>query len=213
VSTRTRLLAAAGALALVVAAVIVLAPGLLPITRSDLASVTRGLAGTVGLAWLALLAGAVALFQGLWSSETPSRPPPLPGGDERSGDPETGPVVGATFDARLGAAGRVGGRSPGAEAAVREDLRRLAVATYQGVHGCDWGTAARAVEAGTWTDDPAAAAFVGGAEAPTVPLGRWFRDALSERGAFYRQAVRTLQVIDELDGGDRSGTREGVDGS
>ncbi|MFB6083734.1 MAG: hypothetical protein ABEJ94_05765 [Halorientalis sp.] len=197
--SRTRLLVGAAGAALLTAAVLVLAPGLLPVPRSRLAAVMAALTGTVGLAGLAVLAGLIAVVQGLWSSTAPSRPPPLP----VDGDPEArdvpGPVVGEAFDERLAAVQRVDGRSPDSEAVVREDLRRLATDTYQRTHRCDWETAARAVESGDWTDDPAAAAFVGGADAPDVPLRLWFEDMLSEHGAFHRQTIRTLREIYALE--------------
>ena len=70
---------------------------------------------------------------------------------------------------------------------------------YQRTHRCDWETAARTVETGDWTDDRAAAAFVGGADAPDVPLRLWFNDMLSEHGAFHRQTIRTLRAIYALE--------------
>jgi hypothetical protein len=202
VISRTRLLTGGAAVTLALAAVLVLAPDLLPIPRSRLAAAMDALTGTVGLTGLAVVAGLIAVVQGLWSSTTASRPPPLP----VDGDPEptdragASPVVGETFDERLAAVQRVGGRSEEGEAVVREELRRLATDTYQRTHRCDWEPAARAVESGDWTDDPAAAAFVGGADAPDVPLRLWFNDMLSEHGAFHRQTVRTLRAIYALEG-------------
>jgi hypothetical protein len=193
-SSRTRFVAVAGGSLLGLSALVVLAPGLLPISQSRLVSAMDGLANTVGITGMALVAGAIAVVQGLWSSKTPSAPPAMPVGDEA--EPRSpGPVVGEAFDQRLDAAGRIGGRTTEAEAMVREDLRRLATDVYQQVHRCDWETAARAVEDGTWTDDPGAAAFVGGPDAPDQPLGLWFRDVISDDGAFYRQSTRTIRAI------------------
>lgn len=193
-SARSRLVAAVGGLLLLVAALIVLAPSLLPVSQARLASMMNALASTVGLAGMALVASAIAVIQGLWASTTPGAPPAMPvddGADSQSG----GPVVGAAFDDRLAAAGRIGGRTTQAEAVVREDLRRLATDVYQQVNRCDWETAARVVEEGRWTDDPGAAAFVGGPDAPDVPLGLWFRDVISDDGSFYRQSTRTIRAI------------------
>ncbi|SEO65754.1 hypothetical protein SAMN05216388_101665 [Halorientalis persicus] len=199
-TARTRLLVGAAGAVLLTAAAIVLAPGLLPVPRSQLAAVMDTLTGTVGLAGLAVIAGLIAVVQGLWSSTTASRPPPLPVDGDPTARDVPGPVVGETFDERLAAVQRVDARSPDSEAVVREDLRRLATDVYQRTHRCDWETAARAVETGAWTDDRAAAAFVGGADAPDVPLRRWFEDMLSEHGAFHRQTIRTLRAIYALEG-------------
>ncbi|SDG10629.1 DUF7269 family protein [Halorientalis regularis] len=197
--SRTRLLVGAAGVALLTAATLVLAPGLLPVPRSQLTAAMDALTGTVGLAGLAVVAGLIAVVQGLWSSTAASRPPPLPVDGDPTARDVPGPVVGETFDERLAAAQQVDGRSADSEAVVREDLRRLATDTYQRTHRCDWETAARAVETGAWTDDPAAAAFVGGADAPDVPLRLWFNDMLSEHGAFHRQTIRTFRAIYALE--------------
>ncbi|WP_336000887.1 DUF7269 family protein [Halorientalis halophila] len=202
--SRTRLLVGGGAVGLLAAATLALAPGLLPIPRSQLASAMDSLTGTVGLAALAVVAGLTAAVQGLWSSTTPSRPPPLPVDGDLTDEDADGTVVGDDFDARLAAVSRVGGRSAESEAVLREELRRLATDVYERTHRCDWETAARAVEDGSWTDDPAAAAFVGGADAPDVPLRLWFRDMLGERGAFHRQTIRTIRAIYALEAADRA---------
>ncbi len=198
-TSRTRLLVGVAGATLLTAAVLVLAPGLLPVPRSQLAAAMDALTGTVGLAGLAVVAGLIAVVQGLWSSTTASRPPPLPVDGDPTGRDAVGPLVGETFDERLAAVQRINGRSAESEAVVREDLRRLATDVYQHSHRCGWETAARAVETGAWTEDPAAAAFVGGADAPGVPLRLWFNDMLSERGAFHRQTIRTLRAIYALE--------------
>ncbi|MFD1587811.1 hypothetical protein ACFR9U_12535 [Halorientalis brevis] len=193
-SGRTRLVAVTAGVLLAVASLVVLAPGLLPVSRPHLVSLMDDVANTVGIAGLALVAGAIAVVQGLWSSKTPSAPPAMPVDSTDDGEP-AGLVPGAEFDEHLAAAGRIGGRTTEEEAVVREDLRRLATDVYKQVHRCDWETAARAIEEGRWTDDPSAAAFVGGPDAPDVPLRLWFRDVISEDGAFYRQVTRTIRAL------------------
>lgn len=208
-SGTTRAIAFLGGIALAIAAVLVVAPGLVPVPRSRLVAVMEGLTDSVGIGGLALLAGAIATIQGLWSSKTPGAPPAMP---VETHDPDRdGPVVGREFDGRLSAARRVGGRTTQAEAMVTEDLRRLATDVYQQVHRCDWATAARAVEEGHWTDDVGAAAFLGGPDAPDVPLRLWFRDIISDEGAFYRQATRTIRAIYALQAGERDVTVESLD--
>lgn len=201
-SDRSGLLAGIGTVALLSAAVLALAPGLFPIPRAQLQPFLDLVTENVGLAGLAGLAASIAVVQGLWSSTTPATPPPLTDAAERS-DAPSARVVGRDFDDRLAATGRVGTRTTEAEATIREDLRRVAIDTYRDATGCGWERAARAVETGDWTDDPAVAAFLGGPDAPTVPLRVWFRDVLSDEGAFYRQTTRTIRAIDALERGDR----------
>lgn len=189
--SRDHVVVGAAGCALVVAALLALAPSLLP---AGLRSLVADLAGTAGVGGLALLAGFLGTVQWLLSSNTPTTPP-MPVDDATDGPDDGAAVAGEEFDRRLAAAGRVGERTAEAEALVREDLRRLAVDVYQRAHRCDWETAARAVEDGSWTDDPTAAAFVGGADAPDIPLRVWFRDVLSEEGAFHNQTTRTVRAI------------------
>jgi len=194
---RSKLVIATSALGLLVAALVVFLPGVVPVPRERLVALMGQLSGTAGLGVLALLSGLIAVAQGLWSSKTPSTPPSLTPilDDTDDEDTPSGPVVGAAFDDRLRATEEVGKRTEEGEAIVREDLRKLAIDVYQQAHDCDWGTAARAIEEGTWTDTEAAAAFLGGPDAPSLPLRVWFRDVLSDSGAFYNQATRTIAAI------------------
>lgn len=190
---RRRLLAGIGVVALASAAVLVFAPGLFPVPRAQFQPFLDLVTENVGLAGLAGLAATIAIVQGLWSSTTPASPPPFAAADRE--ETPAAQVVGTDFDERLAATGRVGTRTTEAEATIRDDLRRVAIDAYRDATGADWETAARAVEDGSWTDDPAAAAFVGGPDAPAVPLRVWFRDVLSEEGAFQRQTARTIREI------------------
>ncbi len=196
-SSWSRLVALVGGSCLAIAAATVFTPWLLPTSQSQLVSLMDDLSTSVGIAGLALLAVGISAVQGLWSSTTPSSPPAMPV-DAGESTVEGGMVVGKEFDERLAAAERVGSRVTKAEAMVQEDLRRLAIDVYQQVNRCDWSTAARAIEEGRWTDDPSVAAFVGGPDAPEIPLGLWFRDMLSENGAFYQQTTRTISEIYRL---------------
>lgn len=193
--TRGRLLVAGAAVVLATAALLMLAPGFVP---ASLTAVVSRIATVLGPGRLAVLAGLVVLGQRLLTTNAPVVPPSMPvdGADDAADEDR---VVGEQFDQRLAAAARVDGRSAEAEAMVRRDLRRLATDCYQRVHGCDRETAARAVENGTWTDDTATAAFVGGTDAPTMPLRVWFRDVLSEEGAFSRGVTRTIRALYTLD--------------
>lgn len=180
-----------GAAALALAVVAGFAPSLLP------SAVTATLDSVPAVSMLGQATAAVTFLvacRWLWASSTDTLPD-MPG---RPDDGKTAPVVGAVLDDELAAASAVGEQTAEAEARVRSNLRQLAIDTYQQAARCDRATAARAVETGTWTDDPAAAAFIGGPDAPTVPRRVWFRDALSDDGPFHRQTVRTIRAIDAL---------------
>lgn len=190
--TRTRLAAAGGALALFIAVVAALAPELLP---APLATLVGGVATILTPARLGAVAVLVGAGQLLRGADGTAGLPPLPSLPEGG----RGTPVGARFDAGLRAAEDAGPWTGEAERAVREDLRDLAVEAYEGAARCDTASAERAVETGAWTEDAAAAAFVGGTEAPATPWRTWLRDALHEDGAFHRQTVRTLRAIEALD--------------
>jgi len=203
--SRATLVAAVGAVTLTLAALAGFAPGLLPgPVRSELADVPA----VESLGRVASLVALATAGRWLWTSSADSLPP-MPTNDDAEAH---GPVAGEAFDRHLSDAGAIGEQTAEAEARVRSDLRRLAIDVYKEAARCDRPTAALAVETGAWTDDPAAAAFVGGPEAPPVPWRVWVWDALSDEGPFHRQTVRTLRAIDALgdgtarDGADTPGT-------
>jgi hypothetical protein len=183
--------------ALALGTVLALAPALLPPgTRRALATTVDGV-GPEGLAWLfAAVAGLYALYRG---ARGPSRPSVAPEFVDRP--PERAPrddrVVGADVDrvlARRVAAGRAGDvRDAGRE--LRRSLRGLAVEAM--VHeGLDREAARGAVRRGDWTDDRAAAAFLGGAGAPSLPLRDRVRGWLDPDREFERRLDRTVAAID-----------------
>ncbi|MFB6256734.1 MAG: hypothetical protein ABEH58_08450, partial [Haloplanus sp.] len=80
----------------------------------------------------------------------------------RPADVEDGvptPVPGDDVDELLGAAARA--PLPDEEARLRRRLREVAVAAVARRDGVSRTAAAERVEAGTWTEDPVAAAFLG----------------------------------------------------
>lgn len=179
---------AAAVLALVVLALLV--PWAVP---GSVAAALDAVTGLLGLGTLAAFAVLLALGMAIWQPQAPMAPPPMPRG-EAGGD--ASPRLGADLDARLGTIVAAEGRVTDAETGVREELRALAVEVYRQTEGCDRATAERAVETGAWTDDPAAASFVGGDEAPETPLRVWFWDVLRSEGVFYGQVQRTLSAIE-----------------
>ena len=135
---------------------------------------------------LAVLAGLVVFASGRGASmqqtEMPAveRPLPVPS----AGEPFDETIAGWRF------ATRIFGGTTGDE--VRERLRAAAVAAVAADEGCSRPDARRRVEAGTWTDDDVAAAFLAG---EYTPLGTWLV-ALRRRetGPEYR-ARRTVAAI------------------
>lgn len=89
---------------------------------------------------------------------------------------------------------------------VRERLRAAAVATVAADEGCTRDEARRRVEAGTWTDDPAAAAFLAG---EYTPLRTWLRAlAGGETGPEYRARRTVAAIVERRDEGDAHRDRE-----
>lgn len=77
---------------------------------------------------------------------------------------------------------------------IRERLEANAVSAVQLSEGLDEPAAIRAVEDGTWTDDPVAAAFL--APDRTQPLYERLRGALDPGRAYQRRVERTLRAIE-----------------
>ena len=191
---RTILVVTVGAVTLALATLVGFAPGLLP---GSVRSVLTAIPAVESLGRVASLVALTTAGRWLWTSSSESLPPMSTNDTVET----SGPVAGGAFDRHLADAGAVGEQTAESEARVRSDLRSLAIDVYEQTARCDRSTAALAVESGTWTDDPAAAAFVGGPEAPSVPWRVWVRDALSDEGPFHRQTVRTLRAIDALGDG------------
>lgn len=80
---------------------------------------------------------------------------------------------------------------------VRETLAETTVETLVRQAGTDRADARAAVEAGTWTDDPVAAAFLG---APTQPLSARIRHWLDPAAERQRRVDRTVRAIERLEG-------------
>lgn len=114
--------------------------------------------------------------------------------------PPTVPAVGEEFDRTVGGvrfAVPVVGRS--ARRRIRERLRTAAIAATMRADGCRRETAERRVDEGTWTDDPAAAAFLADGRSAAVGgrLAAWAAGETLRQ----RRARRTVDAIVERFGG------------
>ena len=81
---------------------------------------------------------------------------------------------------------------------VREGLSTAAVAVLTRFGGDTESKAKERVEAGTWTDDIYAASFLGGEDAPRVPLRRQLRDKLARESLTQRKLRHTVAAIEAV---------------
>lgn len=113
-------------------------------------------------------------------------------------DPEiVAPVdaPGVSFDRRVAKATGYRRTTVETRQRVHDRLQDAAVAVVQRRFDCSRGAAIDRIEAGTWTDDPFAAAFLGGPDAPSPPLVARLRHALRTESSFQRDARRTADAI------------------
>ncbi|WP_049995960.1 DUF7269 family protein [Halococcus sediminicola] len=183
--SRARWLAVAGGVALVCwGLAVAVAPAL-----ADGVETTPALLTAVGL--IALAGGGVAVHARFRAD----------GDDPDLPTPETKratPTPGAGFDEQLAALAS-GDRMRGARErrAVRDRLDELAVAVL--VRKGDGESDAReALAAGTWTDDPYAAAFFAEARASDVPLEERLRTAFSAEPNGRRRARHAADALADI---------------
>lgn len=107
------------------------------------------------------------------------------------------PRSGADFDEALGSVFASAHRTEAARRRTRDRLREAALRTVARRRSIPRERAERLVESGDWTDDDAAAAFLGDPSPPRrVRLRRW----ISTRVAFRYQARRTARAVVAADG-------------
>ena len=111
--------------------------------------------------------------------------PELPAAVERPGDDFT--AVLDEFDAETHRYARSNRR--------RSQLESLAVDALTRYRNCTEAEARERVERGTWTDDPVAAAFLGGVDAESPPVSYRFRSWLSRESSYRRRIRRTTAAI------------------
>jgi len=199
-----------GALATVLGGLFVLVPGLVapmgplgsvvqPLTEADPKAVMTGAAAVAGLYALIAARGRNDADGMVGVSGAERRfdaartdPPEAVTADRRA-------TTGAGIDADVRLAVTGGGRPL---RAVRDLLRDIAVDAYADEQGVSEADARRAVETGTWTDDPVAAAFLAGEDGPTVSLLSRVRLWLTPEQERRRRIDATLDAI-ERNGRDR----------
>ncbi|WP_226004438.1 DUF7269 family protein [Natrinema salinisoli] len=194
---------------LAVGGILSVRPGLLleaaPALESLLATLDPG---TVVLAVIGLLVVAAASLGIIGRVRFSSAPLPLVDSTAESGaasfDESTAdyPVAGAWFDRRLELATAYDDRSRSTREEARErlvdSLRPIAATAYANRAGLTEDDAMAAIEAGTWTDDARAAAFLGGDDGPSTPLWLWLVDLVSTADPFRRSLERTIAEIDRV---------------
>ncbi|RJS95801.1 hypothetical protein D3261_19395 [Halococcus sp. IIIV-5B] len=161
--------------------------GLAVVVAPSLAvGVTPSLLTLVGV--VAGLAGAAAVYERATTDEQRTEPPT----PER---PLSVPTPGAELDRQLDALGSRGRRfGIGERRSIRDRLDELAVAVLVR-DGESEATARERLAAGTWTDDPHAAAFFAEAHASDVPLEERLRAAFSGEPSPRRRARHAIDAL------------------
>lgn len=146
---------------------------------------------TVAKLGLALVFGVLGLFSGMSRAQTGTRSLPTPEsvGVQRS-------TAGADLDRQLDLVAEDGERSRQARARVRREVRSVAVRTLVDVEGIDEAAAETRLDEGSWTDDPRAAAFLGGEGVDRPPLSIRVTDWLSADPTFTRRARATVEALE-----------------
>ena len=181
-------LAALGTALLGAGVAVSLLPGLDPAT-----SQVVGPRVLTAVAALVAVAGVAAVVR-----SAPGREGTAADTDASTGGPEEAvPLVGERFDGVLADVERMSAtrlRRSDEPAYLRERLRRAAVVTVARERGVDHDRAAALVDRGTWTDDPAAAAFL--SPGLTAPPAIRLREALSTTPRVVARARRTAAELE-----------------
>lgn len=143
-----------------------------------------------------ILVGIVALLQGL---RVVSRRRGSSVVEFETPDPETRqtlPTPGDGFDDDL--AMRRGRHWAARRERVSKRLEAAAVDAVTYVEDCSEATAREALDAGTWTDDPVAAAFFADSLPQSASLWTKVRETVSLRPRFDRRAKRAARAVADL---------------
>lgn len=116
---------------------------------------------------------------------------------------ESAVVQGERFDHVLALSGRRGSVGDRYRRRLRREVRRAAVETLAAETGASDGAIRRSLEAGTWTDDPVAAALF-----TEEPAGSWrdrIRTAVGRETTFQRRVRRAVAAIERRVEAERDG--------
>lgn len=173
------------------------AVGVAAVALGVLMVVEPGLAAAIAADYTAVvLIGALALVQGLRVARA-RRATELRGAE--TPDVETVrsvPTPGDGFDDRV-AGLRSGPRRAvlRGRADVRETLTDAAIAAVADRDHCSREAARERIEDGTWTDDPFAASYLGGSDAPKPPLSAKLKLVTSPESAHQVRVRRTADAV------------------
>jgi hypothetical protein len=140
------------------------------------------------VAGVALFLGLIFAFQGRAGTVRQAETPDAEGVDSV-------PAPGDDFDELVREAS--GWRSGEQKDAVRESVREAAVDVVSGKENCSRPEAERYVDTGTWTADRYAASFLGGSDAPQLPLLTRLQVAYGG-SPFETAATRTVEEVYEI---------------
>ncbi len=146
-----------------------------------------------------VIIGFIALIQGFRSVQTrrhtqieQAKIPPI---EKR----ETTPIPGEDFDERIQHLRGVYSRGTASEEErIKQRLQSTAVDVLTRTQDISNETARRQLETGEWTNDPIAAAFLGGSDAPNSPMGFRLQSRVSSGSYKRRVAIRTTDEIVSL---------------
>ncbi|MFC4407755.1 DUF7269 family protein [Haloarchaeobius iranensis] len=172
----------------------------LPMPLTTLRAPVTALANGTTIALLGLTAAVLGVFRIVQGRDDEAPEPPSFGTPEAANYDsvgETGHGLDESIESVDGTL-REPGPSEWWEArernSVEEEIRAAAIGVLARSHDCSHEEAAAMLEAGTWTTDPRARSFLGGADAPEPPLKMQFYDWLSGE-AYDRHVEHTVDEI------------------
>lgn len=188
----SRLVIGLGTAALLLAAVLAVAPGTFAPLVDTAETAFDGTTGLLVISTAILLGGVIAVWKGKRSIEAEVDPLSRDTAEQQQSG-SAGTLRIREFEEMLdtAAAGNEAGRDR-----VRDDLRDVAVEAIATAENRSCTAVRDDVLAGEWTDDPVAASFLGDVSAPPAPV-RWRLYAwLYDRRAFRESVDRTLAAIE-----------------
>ncbi|WP_158057986.1 DUF308 domain-containing protein [Halorussus halophilus] len=171
--------------------------GIAAVAAGVLMVVNPGFASLIGTGYFAVtMVGLLALVQGLRIARA-RKETDVEGVETPDVETvETMPTPGGEFDEQVAALNSGPRReSIRKRRQLRETLEAEALAAVARRENCSREEAEEMLRAGTWTDDPHAAAFLGGADAPRPPIRDRLRLAVSTQSLFQHRVRRTADAV------------------